>query len=148
MIIVRITMGLGNQMFQYAAALALSLEKNTQLKVDISSYKGYKLRNYELENCFNINTAKATAEEIASFRFDNPVKKVWNKLLPNKTLTFKGCILNNLKPIMYIKNFKGDTCCKIVVIFFCRARFAEQVDNPTSYLRRTKANRSKLKCAN
>jgi hypothetical protein len=83
-------MGLGNQMFQYAAALALSFEKNTQLKVDISSYEGYKLRKYELETCFNIDTAKATAEEIATFRFDNPVKRVWNKLIPSTKLRMLG----------------------------------------------------------
>jgi hypothetical protein len=90
MIIARITMGLGNQMFQYAAALALSLEKNTELKVDVSSYEGYKLRKYELEEYFDIKTPKATAEEIASFRFDNPVKKVWNKLIPSKKIRMLG----------------------------------------------------------
>ena len=90
MIIVRITMGLGNQMFQYAAALALSLEKKTALKVDVSSYEGYKLRKYELEEYFNIKTPNATAEEIVSFRFDNPVKKVWNKLVPSKKIKMLG----------------------------------------------------------
>lgn len=83
-------MGLGNQLFQYAAALALSLEKNTALKVDVSSYEGYKLRKYELENCFGITTARATAEEIAAFRFDHPVKKIWNKLVPSKKMRMLG----------------------------------------------------------
>jgi hypothetical protein len=83
-------MGLGNQMFQYAAALALSVEKKTELKVDVSSYEGYKLRKYELEEYFDIKTPKATAEEIASLRFDNPVKKVWNKLIPSKKIRMLG----------------------------------------------------------
>ena len=76
----RITMGLGNQMFQYAAGLALALEKGVQLKVDTSSYNGYTLRRYELKNFFNIQTEEATQEEIMRYRYDHPVKRVWNKI--------------------------------------------------------------------
>ena len=83
-------MGLGNQLFQYAAALALSLEKNTALKVDVSSYEGYKLRKYELENCFGIATPKATQKEIDAFRFDNPVKRIWNKFSAKRKVRMLG----------------------------------------------------------
>lgn len=54
MIIPQIIGGLGNQMFQYAAARALSIEKNTPLKLDISSFKNYKLhQGFELGKVFN-----------------------------------------------------------------------------------------------
>jgi len=86
MIIVKISMGLGNQMFQYAAAKALSLEKNTMLKLDISTYSGYKLRKYELADCFNIQAPVATQEEIAVCNYCHPVKLVWNKLFPQKKM--------------------------------------------------------------
>lgn len=90
MIIARITMGLGNQMFQYAAALALSLEKNVPLKVDTSSYAGYKLRQYELDTCFTIDTAKATETECSEYVFHHPVKRIWNKIIPGKKIRTLG----------------------------------------------------------
>lgn len=84
MIISRITMGLGNQMFQYAAGKCLSLEKNVPFKVDVASYEGYKLRKYELDVFFAINTAKVSKEELKEFGVRNSVKRVWNKLSRKK----------------------------------------------------------------
>lgn len=86
MIVTRIIMGLGNQMFQYAAARALSLEKNSPLKVDIRSYDGYSRREYELEKFFELQTEKATASEADSFYFPHPVKKTWNKIFPKNKI--------------------------------------------------------------
>ena len=90
MIISRITMGLGNQMFQYAAGLALSLEKNVELKLDVFSYNGYKLRKYELDNFFNINNRKATQEEIAKYDYNHPVKRGWNRIFPGRKMRTIG----------------------------------------------------------
>jgi len=53
MIVVRIIGGLGNQMFQYAAAKALSLETKQKFVLDISGFSQYKLHNYSLQH-FNI----------------------------------------------------------------------------------------------
>src|SRR5574343_271311 len=53
MIIVKIQGGLGNQLFQYANGRALSIEKNEDLYLDISWYKGRLDRAYLL-NGFNI----------------------------------------------------------------------------------------------
>ncbi|MEP6847104.1 MAG: alpha-1,2-fucosyltransferase, partial [Panacibacter sp.] len=86
MIVVKISMGLGNQMFQYAAAKALSLEKSTTLKLDTSTYGGYKLRKYELAECFNINAPLAIPEEIARLNYRHPVKAVWSKLFPSRKM--------------------------------------------------------------
>src|SRR5215471_13785240 len=83
-------MGLGNQMFQYAAGLALALEKGTQLKVDTSSYAGYALRKYELKNFFDIQAEKATEEESKQYRYNHPVKSAWNKLFPKEKLRTLG----------------------------------------------------------
>lgn len=55
MVVVRLHGGLGNQMFQYAAGKALSLKRNEQLKIDISMFKTYKLRSYELSVFQSIN---------------------------------------------------------------------------------------------
>jgi hypothetical protein len=53
MIVARLIGGLGNQMFEYAAARALSLRTNASLVLDISGFKQYNLHAYGL-NHFNI----------------------------------------------------------------------------------------------
>ena len=90
MVIVKITMGLGNQMFQYAAGLSLSKEKGTILKVDTSSYQGYKLRKYELDTFFGITTPEASREEIQALWYNHPLIKTWNKILPGKKIRVLG----------------------------------------------------------
>ena len=64
MIIVKVTGGRGNQIFQWAAARRLSYKLNTELKIDKSDYDFIdKLRDYSLEE-FNIEQSFATPEEI------------------------------------------------------------------------------------
>ncbi len=67
MIISWLTGGLGNQMFQYAAGLALAEQRRTVLKLDVSWYREYA--EYEAHNryalsCFNITEQFATQEEL------------------------------------------------------------------------------------
>jgi len=53
MVIVQLIGGLGNQIFQYAMAKRLATLKETDLKFDLSFFKNYKNRKYDL-SCFNI----------------------------------------------------------------------------------------------
>lgn len=62
MIIVRITGGLGNQMFQYAVGRQLAETHKTLLKLDLSSFES-DYRKYAL-HCFHIHAFPATSEEI------------------------------------------------------------------------------------
>lgn len=60
MIITKISGGLGNQMFQYAAGRAMALKNNTSLKLDISGYANDKFgRHYSLD-VFNIKATLAS----------------------------------------------------------------------------------------
>lgn len=62
MIISRISGGLGNQMFQYAAGLALSAERGDSLRLKISDFANYGLHDgFELEQIFNC-TAEIASE--------------------------------------------------------------------------------------
>lgn len=63
--------GLGNQFFQYALGRAISIRNNTILKLDISGFDIYKLRQYSLRH-FNIVENIASAEDVARFRQTRP----------------------------------------------------------------------------
>jgi len=67
MIIVRLNGGLGNQLFQYAAARTLSILHHTELKIDTTIFEEHKLRQYRLSP-FLIQETFATTEEIAKVR--------------------------------------------------------------------------------
>ena len=78
MVAVQLNGGLGNQLFQYAAAKSLSLHHNVPLKIDISSFQRKDLpdlevsRNFELHNFTGVHDqtfslSKKENEEIISF---------------------------------------------------------------------------------
>jgi hypothetical protein len=79
MIIAHLIGGLGNQMFQYAASRALSLERDLPLYLDVQDFEGYSLHNgYELNRVFNINTqiaGKVELKEVLNWRAYTPVRK-------------------------------------------------------------------------
>lgn len=65
MIIVKIIGGLGNQMFQYAAARALAIRKGVPLKLDISAFATYYLhQGFELSRVFNCSADIARTEDV------------------------------------------------------------------------------------
>jgi len=86
MYIVNILGGLGNQMFQYAFAHSLIQEKKSVVKLDISSFETYDLREYELD-LFNVSLEIATADECKSLKYkqENFLQKKIRKLrkMPN-----------------------------------------------------------------
>ena len=65
-IITRLIGGLGNQLFQYSAGLALSKKLSIPFLIDISSFKKYKLHKYSLHH-FNINAKIASQSELKKF---------------------------------------------------------------------------------
>lgn len=71
MIITWLSGGLGNQMFQYAAGLALAERRRTVLKLDVSWFRhdpAYEAHNRYALSCFNVTEQFATAEEIDRVR--------------------------------------------------------------------------------
>lgn len=65
MIISHLMGGLGNQMFEYAAGLALARRRRTVLKLDISFYHEHDVddRHYSLD-CLNVSAQFATVDEV------------------------------------------------------------------------------------
>ena len=71
MIISWLTGGLGNQMFQYAAGLALAERRRTVLKLDVSWFRenpAYEAHNRYALSCLNISEQFATQEEVDRVR--------------------------------------------------------------------------------
>lgn len=66
MIIVKLISGLGNQLFQYCIGRQLSLARGTELKLDISFFKGQSLRSFRLHH-YNIQAEIATEKEVEKF---------------------------------------------------------------------------------
>jgi len=72
MIISRIFCGLGNQMFQYAAGLALAHHRNTVLKLDVSWFsEGNAEANHERYglDCFVRDSHFATEQKLTRLNF-------------------------------------------------------------------------------
>lgn len=66
MIVVKLIGGLGNQMFQYAAARRLALKHNTALKLDVSPFSSYALRQYGL-HAFTLEENFSSPKDISRF---------------------------------------------------------------------------------
>lgn len=80
---VYVTGGLGNQLFQYATAVALSEKYNQDFSLDISGYDKYKLHPLKL-NSFNISIPLVSEKALSSIFFE---KVKLRKVFKNKFLS-------------------------------------------------------------
>lgn len=81
MIITKILGGLGNQLFQYAAGKALAVQNNTGLKLDLTAFDQYKLRNFELDR-FKVSYTVASEEEIENYKATTPFQRIRSRFTP------------------------------------------------------------------
>jgi hypothetical protein len=87
MIVVKLMGGLGNQMFQYAAARRLAFVNSAVLKLDLSWFResggSATPRHYEL-HALAIEENFATPEEVGrQVRYAHPVRRLLGKLAPS-----------------------------------------------------------------
>lgn len=87
MVIVRLMGGLGNQLFQYAAARRVAWVNNVPLKLDVSSFAANNFRKYSLEH-FDIAGHIASPQEIARF----------NKSRSKRVIRLASRLVNKLRP--------------------------------------------------
>lgn len=80
MVVVKLIGGLGNQLFQYAAARRISYLHNLPLKLDISGFAQYKIHKYSLMH-FKISEDVATQDEINKLKPCGIISKLACKCL-------------------------------------------------------------------
>lgn len=85
--IVNVIGGLGNQLFQYAFAIALQAEfPNEEIKINTHCFRGYPLHNgYELDRIFDINIPQASISELFKYAYPWGHYRLWqvgHKVLP------------------------------------------------------------------
>lgn len=114
MIIIKISGGLGNQLFQYSFGRFLSLKLNTELKLDIQTnynYAGFTKRYLGL-NHFNINAKIATLEEIRNCKlFENEfLSRIERKSLQKFPFLNRRYVVQNLYSINSYRQEYVDNC--------------------------------------
>ncbi len=89
MIITQIIGGIGNQMFQYAAGLALAEKHGVPLLLDTRLFQNYDLRpeGFLLDKIFDIDAAVAEEREILGL-INWRVSRIGRRLIRNKFLSF------------------------------------------------------------
>lgn len=92
--IVNIIGGIGNQMFQYAFALALKQKyPDEDVKLDTSHFKGYSLHNgFEIERNFGLLLEIASCKDLRKLTFYSPnykISRVIRKILGYRKTEYK-----------------------------------------------------------
>lgn len=112
MIIVHINGGLGNQLFQYAAARRLAAVHHTEVKMDVRELSSNALRAFSLSAFKGVDVNFATTEEVERLRKPGLFFKVANRLKPvNKRSFFREVSFrydsrfNLLQDNVYIKGY-------------------------------------------
>lgn len=87
--IVNILGGLGNQMFQYALALAIKHQygATSEVRIDPRAFRGYPIHNgYELKRIFKVSIPEATVGEVMKVAYPFLNYRIWQlcRLLPKR----------------------------------------------------------------
>lgn len=105
MIIVEISSGLGNQMFRYAAARALSLRNNNKLYLSLNRFKKDNKRNYSLRYCNIASDVQIVPPILYYFtKIVNKISKIFSFINPEKLGIYY--IDNICQSLSYFKDFQ------------------------------------------
>ncbi|RYZ23530.1 MAG: alpha-1,2-fucosyltransferase [Chitinophagaceae bacterium] len=81
MIAIQLKGGLGNQLFQYAAARTLAIRQHTEVLLDTSHYREDQLRDFDLFH-LNVKARIATASQIDEIRPTGTVGRALSHIAP------------------------------------------------------------------
>jgi hypothetical protein len=103
MVIVQLKGGLGNQLFQYAAARSLSEKQHSKIMLDLKIYGRERLKSHEFYalNHFNINAALADNADLELFYSNRIFKKIQRRIM---RLTGTGKIKQVYEKELFVYN--------------------------------------------
>ena len=107
-VVTKLMGGLGNQMFQYAAARALALRKGAEVRIDTQPYAQQKLRRYELY-VYPVRCSVVTRDELFRFGLRSAKKRrIYHRFLYRDWKVYKerhfyfDPTINVLTPPVYL----------------------------------------------
>ena len=89
-VVVRLGGGLGNQMFQYAAALGLAVRQDKALKMEVSAFEAYEKRSYQLD-CLKVPQDLYAGAPLFQPASNSIAARVLRRI---KRKVFKGYVFN------------------------------------------------------
>lgn len=87
---VQISSGLGNQMFQYAAALGLAEHLSANVQLDTSWFSAQTLRQYQLDQ-LQVPQAISSVRAVRPVRARSLTTRAWQRLTGTRKLANNGC---------------------------------------------------------
>lgn len=127
--IVNILGGLGNQMFQYALALALQYKCKdmSEVRIDPRAFRGYPIHNgYELKRIFNVEIPEATISEVMKVAYPYLNYRIWQlcRLLPKRsTMKYEW------KSMAYDESVLIDTRDRYLIGYWQTERYFRSIRN-------------------
>lgn len=112
MVIIQLTGGLGNQLFQYAFGRALAIKNNTSVKLDLSFFEHYEWHEYSIAP-FALQAELATKQEVTELkaRDKSTLTKIARKLGSSRKYIFQEPDLRydasflNIQTPVYIEGY-------------------------------------------
>lgn len=107
MVFVKIGDGLGNQMYNYACGYAAAKKNNDSLKLDISECDNSDIRDYQLEEVFNIDCHDTVSFSNKTF-FHKVFKRLWRDLFHHVIYENKNYIFLYDERVYRRKRFRNN----------------------------------------
>lgn len=103
MIIVRLSGGLGNQMFQYAFGKSISILNNQELKFDTIFFEKQDFRKLEITN-YSVDINKSKNKEVAEVLFPRNFPLKWFSFITNKIWKYSDKYIKEKKSFSFDKS--------------------------------------------
>lgn len=127
--IVNILGGLGNQMFQYAFAVALQQNfSNEKVLIDPSGFKGYPLHNgYELKRIFNASIPEASIKEQLSVFYPLRNYRMWQ--IGTRILPRRRTVISESEDMRYDAKLFGDDSSAYYLGYWQTEKYFKDIRN-------------------